>query len=135
MPDCEMNLLTVSLCAGDGVMSCARFLLSQRAEGINADEISDDEDLATCLASCKYLKGNYTHHERPEMYLFESLALCQRTSEKQSASALDLASVFCGSCAHQACSTGPEIFARCACPVCIGVQQGRWPGALDITLH
>lgn len=28
------------------------------------------------------------------MYLFESLALCQRTSEKQSASALDLASVF-----------------------------------------
>ncbi|CAE7208408.1 unnamed protein product [Symbiodinium sp. CCMP2456] len=36
------------------------------------------------------MKGNFTHHERPEMYLFESLALCQRTSEKQSASALDL---------------------------------------------
>ena len=40
------------------------------------------------------MKGNFTRHERPEMYLFESLALCQRTSEKQSASALDLASVF-----------------------------------------
>ncbi|OLP75981.1 hypothetical protein AK812_SmicGene44142 [Symbiodinium microadriaticum] len=63
-------------------------------EGINADEITQDEDFAACLASCKYMKGNFTRHERPEMYLFESLALCQRTSEKQSASALDLASVF-----------------------------------------
>ena len=40
------------------------------------------------------MKANFTRHERPEMYLFESLALCQRTSEKQSASPLDLASVF-----------------------------------------
>ncbi|CAE7247199.1 unnamed protein product [Symbiodinium sp. CCMP2592] len=62
--------------------------------GITADEISGDADFANCLASCKYLKGNFTYHERPEMYLFESLALCQRTSEKQSASALDLASAF-----------------------------------------
>ena len=61
---------------------------------MNPDEISDDADFSSCLASCKYLKGNFTHHDRPEMYLFESLALCQRTSEKQSASALDLASVF-----------------------------------------
>ncbi|CAE7319141.1 unnamed protein product, partial [Symbiodinium sp. CCMP2456] len=62
--------------------------------GVTAEEISDDKDFAACLATYKYMKGNFTFHPRPEMYLFESLALCQRTSEKQSASALDLASVF-----------------------------------------
>ena len=98
-----INLLHVRLCAGDVnfLMSCAHFLISecscekkQRAQGLSADEIGGDAELAACLASCKYMKANFTRHERPEMYLFESLALCQRTSEKQSASPLDLASVF-----------------------------------------
>ena len=61
---------------------------------MTTEEIADDADFAACLATYKYMKANFTYHPRPELYLFESLALCQRTSEKQSASALDLASVF-----------------------------------------
>ena len=137
-----INLLHVRLCAGDVnfLMSCAHFLISecscekkQRAQGLSADEIGGDAELAACLASCKYMKANFTRHERPEMYLFESLALCQRTSEKQSASPLDLASVFAEAVRIKRAVLGPEITARSACNVCVGVQQGGGPGALDIT--
>ena len=58
------------------------------------DVISQDEGMCATLASLKYLKGNYKHHGRPDSYLYDALALCQRTAEKQSASPLDLVSIF-----------------------------------------
>ena len=63
-------------------------------EAVDPDAIAEDEDLCTCLASLKYLKANYKHHGCPDGYLYEALALCQRTSEKQNASPLDLVSIF-----------------------------------------
>ena len=61
---------------------------------ITLEELADDPDMSACLASCKYLKGNYRFLARSELYLYEALTLCQRTGEKMSASPLDLVGVF-----------------------------------------
>ena len=50
--------------------------------------------MATCVATLKYLKGNFKRHDRGEEYLYDALALTQRTGEKQQASPMELVSVF-----------------------------------------
>ena len=50
--------------------------------------------MSSVLASLKYSKANFKAQCRPEDYLFRSLALTQRTAEKQVASALDLVATF-----------------------------------------
>ena len=61
---------------------------------MDADEIGESEDLCSCLASLKYLKGTFKKHQADEDYLYDALALTQRTGEKQLASPLELVSVF-----------------------------------------
>eukprot|EP00439_Symbiodinium_sp_Y106_P003450 s14955_g1.t1 len=46
--------------------------------------------MATCVATLKYLKGNFKRHDREEEYLYDALALTQRTGEKQQASPMEL---------------------------------------------
>ena len=69
-------------------------MLYAHYEGIDGQQLAEDADFSEMVASLKYLKGNFRRQERPEGYLFSSLALMQRTSEKQSASPLDLLSTF-----------------------------------------
>ncbi|CAE7273010.1 unnamed protein product [Symbiodinium necroappetens] len=61
---------------------------------ITFQELAEDDSMAMCLATLKYLKGNFKRHEREEEYLYDALALTQRTGEKQQASPMELVSVF-----------------------------------------
>ena len=58
------------------------------------EELAGDDNMATCVATLKYLKGNFKRHDRGEEYLYDALALTQRTGEKQQASPMELVSVF-----------------------------------------
>ena len=66
----------------------------QTFEDITFQELAEDDSMAMCLATLKYLKGNFKRHEREEEYLYDALALAQRTGEKQQASPIELVSVF-----------------------------------------
>ncbi|OLQ08636.1 hypothetical protein AK812_SmicGene7853 [Symbiodinium microadriaticum] len=61
---------------------------------VTAEDLSEDASMATCVATLKYLKGNFKRHDREEEYLYDALALTQRTGEKQQASPMELVSVF-----------------------------------------
>ena len=89
------------------------------AQGVESEAISDDEHMCSCLASLKYIKANYKHHLRQDAYLYEALALCQQTSEKQNASPLDLVSIFAEAVRLRKASVGQKS-TRDLLAMCIG---------------
>ena len=63
-----------------------------QCEEVTAEDLGEDESMAMCVATLKYLKGNFKRHDREEEYLYDALALTQRTGEKQQASPMELVS-------------------------------------------
>ena len=63
-------------------------------QGVDAQALGDDPELCEVLASLKYFKAGYKRQDKPEGYLYRTLALNQQTSEKQAASAMDLVATF-----------------------------------------
>ena len=39
------------------------------------EELAGDDNMATCVATLKYLKGNFKRHDREEEYLYDALAV------------------------------------------------------------
>ena len=85
---CSMSIMSHGVCVGLNIIT------QFESQGVDADEIGESEELCSCLASLKYLKGTFKKHQADEDYLYDALALTQRTGEKQLASPLELVSVF-----------------------------------------
>ena len=81
-------------------MSLEGFLLLHRetSKGVDECQLQEDSGMCEVLASLKYLKANFRRHKKAEEHLFQALAICQRTGEKQQASPLDLVATFGEAC-------------------------------------
>ncbi|CAE7539524.1 unnamed protein product [Symbiodinium sp. CCMP2592] len=90
-----IEIFSVKLVDGFTKSLCVQaiFALMHKLE-VTPEDLAGDESMATCVASLKYLKGNFKRHDREEEYLYDALALTQRTGEKQQASPMELVSVF-----------------------------------------
>ncbi|CAE7817636.1 unnamed protein product [Symbiodinium sp. CCMP2592] len=90
-----VEIFSVRLVDGFTKSLCVQaiFALMHKLE-VTPEELAQDDSMALCVSTLKYLKGNFKRHDREEEYLYDALALTQRTGEKQQASPMELVSVF-----------------------------------------